>query len=488
MAELNEAALSPDDNVIPRIRFSDVGVLGLKIAGDSVVEEASRKMRFPEFYRIVDEMKKDATIATGTNFIRTMISDAEWHVKCNPNYSDKAKERSKFLMQCMNDMEHSWASFISEVTSYHEYGYAIHEKAFRYRLKRNGSRYNDGLVGLKSLNPRAQSTIIKHHFDETGSKLVAVTQTTANSSTNLLSDKLKESEIKIPRERFLLFTCDSRLNNPLGNSPLKSIYLAWQTRRSIEEQELVALARDLNGIPYVSVPAAIMSDNASDGQKAQYEYAKNMARNLHANRQAGIVFPSDVDENTKTKYFDIKLLSTESGSTYDVNKIIERINNQILTALSADVLTIGQSGTGSFSLADSKVSLTEFAIRHRLKEIKDVLNHDLIPALWRMNGWDMDELPEFDFEMPDTITLAEWAKSVQQLAATSNIERTRSFFNMVNKKLGLPLEADNKKVDWETVVIDMASRSGDGMAAGMNSGTSSGASTSDNSSTNLDKA
>ena len=225
-----------------------------------------------------------------------------------------------------------------------------------------------------------------------------------------------------------------------------------------------------------------MSESANDGQKAQYEYLKNVARNLHANRHAGLVLPSDVDADTKTKYYDIDLLTAEGGKNYDVNKVIERLNNQILTALFADVLTIGQTGTGSFSLADSKVSLTEFALRYRLQEIKDVLNQDLIPSLWALNKWDMDELPYFDFELPDATSLEEFSKAIQRIAATSSIEKDRAFFNLVRVRLGLEPYPEDKEVDWETVVVDMTSRSGDGQASGMNSGTGGNTGSSGNSS------
>lgn len=471
MPEISQAAMSPDeDNVSQRIRFSEIGYLGLKISNKQVLEEPSPKLRYPEFYRVVDEMSKDSVIATGLAFMRMMIGRASWKVRIDSSYSDKAKQRAKFLEQNMRDMEHSWDSFISEVSSFIPYGYSIHEKSYRKRLKRAGSKFNDGLIGIKSLYPRSQSSIKDWKFDGEGRKLLSVIQTTSNASTGF-ERAFKEPDVEIPRDKILLFTCDGRLNNPLGNSPLKSVYLTWQTRKSVEEQELVGLSRDLGGIPVLRAPAAIMSDSANDGQKAQYEYLKNVARNLHANRQAGLVLPSDVDENTKNKFYDIDLLTAEGGKNYDVNKVIERLNNQILTALFADVLTIGQTGTGSFSLADSKVSLTEFALRYRLQEIKDVLNQDLIPSLWALNKWDMDELPYFDFELPDATSLEEFSKAIQRIAATSSIEKDRAFFNLVRVRLGLEPYPEDKEVDWDTVVVDMSSRSGDGMEQGLGSGT-----------------
>ena len=40
-----------------------------------------------------------------------------------------------------------------------------------------------------------------------------------------------------------------------------------------------------------------------------------------------------------------------------------------------------------YSLADSKTNMLAMAIESRLKEIRDVLNSELIPFLFRLNGW-----------------------------------------------------------------------------------------------------
>lgn len=228
---------------------------------------------------------------------------------------------------------------------------------------------------------------------------------------------------------------------------------------------------DLGGIPKFRVPARIMSASASEAEKEQYEAIKRMARNLHVNQQAGIVLPSDADETGRQPYYDFELVSSSGGKNYDTNQIIQRLNNQILTALFADVLTMGQTSSGSFNLADSKLSLVEIALRHRLNEIKDVLNHDLIKQTFELNGWDISELPYFDYEMPDNTSLEEFSKAVQRIAATSSIEKDREFFNVVRQKLGMSPLAEDEPVHWDEVVVDMASRSGDGMTEGLNSGT-----------------
>ena len=47
------------------------------------------------------------------------------------------------------------------------------------------------------------------------------------------------------------------------------------------------------------------------------------------------------------------------------------------------------------SLAGSKTNILAVAIDARLKEIQEVLDNDLIPSLFKLNGWEDEELPKF---------------------------------------------------------------------------------------------
>ena len=64
----------------------------------------------------------------------------------------------------MDDMDGSWFQFIKEVVSYITFGHSVIEKVPRRRRYANGSKYNDGFVGLKKLAPRSQDNITKWVF------------------------------------------------------------------------------------------------------------------------------------------------------------------------------------------------------------------------------------------------------------------------------------------------------------------------------------
>ncbi len=490
MEELDTSMLGKDpDTSLPRNAMSEVGYTGIKSISGKILEEANYKLRYPYFLSEVKEMLNDATIATGMSFQRHMITRVKWKVIAPRNASPELKERAKFIESCKDDMEHSWFSFISELASYIPYGFAVHEKVFYRRLNSKGSKYNDGLKGWRKLPIRSQSTIDKWEFSEDGREIKSCYQSTKNL-TNMgtfftnLGGIDNGSEIRIPRNKFLLFTADSRLGDPTGNSPLKAVWVLWRYRKELERIQAIAAARDMEGVAKVSIPSSYMSPYATPEQKAFYKQCTEIASNFHVNSQSGLVFPSDTDDKGK-RFVDIEFLTTDSSGKAHIEETINRINSQILLALGADILALGNNGQGSFSLASAKTSLTALMLDYRLREIRDVLNNDLIRSTFEANGWDTSELPTFEYEDFDTPDLDEKSKYLQRVASQSIIPRNLDVVNMAMRDLELPELPDDTDLD-DLEFFGGKSRSGDGMAAGGLNGTSTGSSDSDTSISNAE--
>lgn len=151
---------------------------------------------------------------------------------------------------------------------------------------------------------------------------------------------------------------------------------------------------------------------------------------------------------------------------------------------------LGQDGVGSYSLADSKTNMLAMGIEARLKEIQDVLNNDLIPWLYKMNGWRDTELPKFVYGDLDDTDLEAFSKAIQRIKAVGLIAPTPGNVNHIAEVLGLPDEVD-EGMDQEELNILLGkptSRSGDGLntsTGGLN-GTAESASEDDNSAMNTD--
>lgn len=486
--ELNEKLLSPDDNVAqpPRIAMGAQGYPGLKIVSQQIQQESVTKLRMPYLIREIDEMKRDSAIASALTFYKMMMSRVEWDVKVPVGASDVTKERAKFIKSCMNDMDVSWFDFIQSTLSSIDYGFAINEIVYKRRTK-NNSKYDDGLVGLKGLPPRAQQTHKEWKFSDDGRELQGWYQSTSNLPVGGRYSELQGKEkLFIPRDKFLLFRTSPENGNPEGTASLKSAWIAWRYKKAIEEEEMKGIARDLGGLLCMGIPARYMDPNASAADKAVYEAFMRYGRNVANGEQANIVYASDVDPETKQKLFTIDLMTSQGSRGYDTNKILQRYQSQMLVALFADLLQMGADGGGSFALSDNKKDLVEYAIEFRLKEIANVLNNELIPALFKQNKWDMKELPYFIPSKTTEESLENYSKFVQRVCSVGAIEMDRSFFNKTREIMGLEPFPDDEPIH-EDEIPNSVSRSGDGMEVGKTgNGTSDNVAGSDNSANNLD--
>jgi hypothetical protein len=485
VAKAESLDLATGSESVPRIPFSETGAVGLRQINGQIIEESRRELVYPQAAKTFKTMSMDATIASGLNLFQMMMSRVKWNVHVPNDATDLVKKQAKFLAQVQDDMEHSWYSFIKEAVSFYTYGFAPHEIVLRKRLKVNGSKYDDGLVGVRKLPIRSQDTITKVEFSEDGREFLGLHQNpqgildfyggfNGGKATSM-------DEVFLRKNKLLIFTCDSTRGNPLGTSPLLKCYYAWKYRTKIEEHEAVSLSRDLNGIPRFKIPSEYLSEGASDEKKAAAEAYMKIGRNIQANEQASVVVPSDRDDKGNL-IFEFDLVSSSGSNRFDTNAIISRYNSAILQALWADILQMGQSSVGSYSLSDTKNSLVIMAVEDKLMGMQETLKQ-LRDLLFKMNGWSLEgDLPYWEYEEVEQSDLDVLSKAVQRYAATGAIELDRDVLNITRQSIGAkPHDADKEPM--AEYLPEKTSNSGEGMSEGLNSGTGSASGSSGDSST-----
>lgn len=469
---VSEAALKNDEGVsVPRLSLGETGFVGLKMSNGQILQEAQRVFRYPHFIKVIEEIRANPTVGAAWNVYNFWISRKKWCVEADENASDITKERAEIIDSMKDDMEDSWANFIKNVTPYLEYGYGIHEIVPYRRLKRNGSKYNDGLVGIKKLAPRNQETIAKWNFSEDGRDLLSVSQSIANLENSYRYTKLTGNDglIVIPREKFLLFTASGSAGNPQGNSIYKNIYLAHKQLTMLQEQELLTVAKEAKGMMKIEVPAQYLQGGDSPDNGRAAAAFKAIIDGHNDGTTAGLLVPQDIDPESKLPRFNYSLLESKGTPAVDIEAVIKRLQKDILVALSVDVLALGTDGSGSFALAESKTSILALAIDARLKEIQEVLNRHLIRYIYEMNGWDTSEMPYFVYEDEEDIDMEVYGSFIQKIFSTGAIEVDRAVMNKVREILGVEELPDDMPVDKDKLPANMstiASRSGDGMAVG----------------------
>lgn len=481
-----EKALAPEDK-LERFKLSEMAYSGLNVFNGVTKDELKEELNFPKSIKTFKQMSYHSTVNAALTLYEALISKADWKVVPPLNPTQEELDQAKFIEECMQDMEHSWGDFIKDILSMNIYGFSVHEKVYRRRNYVSGSSFNDEKIGWKKLPIRSQESITKFIFSDDGNELLGCTQNSAtvDDPYGRYANR-KNKEVNIPKSKMLLFRVGRHRGDPFGKSPLRDAYLAWRYLTALEEIEANGVAKDLSGIPVLSIPPQYLSNDASPEQKLIRAYYENAMKNLQVNQQSSIILPNAYDPDTRQPLFKLELLSqASSGKNFDTTKVKEYYKNLVLTSLFADLLTMGQSTTGSYALGSIKTSLVGVAIESIVKSITEVINQDLIKQTYELNGWATARRCKIDFDNLEAPDLDVFSKFVQRIASVGFMTKDIDTVNKIREVMQLDsLEAD---ADLDSLLPESTSRAGDGMKTA-GEGTSNSVSGSDSSSLNTENA
>ena len=480
-----EKAVSPLDQP-ERFRMGELGSLGIRHFGGVTQDELKAELNWPRSINTFRDMSYHSAVNAPLTLFENIISKATWTYKPPADATEEEKEQAKIINQMMQDMEQPWSEFIRDVLSSNVFGFSVHEKVFRKRYKANGSLYDDGIIGWKKLPIRVQESISKFIFSEDGNEIIGVQQNLSaiNDIYNRFSKR--SNLINIPRSKFLLFRTGKHRGDPFGKSPLRDAYLAWRFLTALEELEATGVAKDLNGLPVLYLPAQYLATDAPPEVQAIRLYYEGVMRNLQMNEQSAVILPQVIDSESRTPMFKLDLLSVDGKKNFDISKIKEYYKTLIFVSLFADILIQGTTSTGSFALGTIKNSLSGAYAERLISSIAEVLQNDLIKMTYQLNGWDESRMGKFDFDGIEPADLDTFSSAIMRMGASGYVPKTLEVINAVLSNLGIdPLPEDTVLED---ILPESKSRSGDGAAAGTGNGTSNSVASQDNSIANMSNA
>ena len=480
--------------------------MGMKVPNSSIYDydyclfSEHEDLKFPYSVKTYEAMSRDTTLASALNAVQTIALRVPRFVEPY-NETDTHKKRADFVNQCLgittdnNDMTQSFDDFLREALSMNKYGFSVHEKVFRVRQKKFGSKYDDGKVGIKRLPIRPQNTIESFEYDEDGREIIGVVQQQSEHRSNALKKLLEgrnkkfDGSVKIPIESLMLFKADSNNGKGEGVSPLSYVYDTWRDYQRYKDLEGIAASKNLNGLPVVWMPAEYMNADPSDPSYSVYKTLVEGVSKIAIGQQSMLALPSDREDMTGQggKLFDFSLMSSSSSNITAITAIIERLKKEMLLCLFAGEIAEGVDST--------KTSMLNMLVENRIKEIFTVLNDDLIPQLFRLNGWDETKTPKIKYGKLREIPFEAFAKAIQQTKATNAIPITPKNINYISEELGLPdrVPEDMNSEDLKKILgveDPMQSRASDGYSSstgGLN-GTSDKPPTQDNAAANKDNS
>lgn len=399
----------PDDldgmpEALPAIPlFAEGGLTGLRRSAGYIDEEFLPQLRGRKAVQVFREMSDNEPVVGALLFaIDRLLRNVDWRVKAGDG--PQAQEAADFLDSCMNDMSHTWDDFISEVLTMLPYGWSWHEIVYKRRVgpweddPRSRSRFTDGKIGIRKLPIRAQETLLRWVFDETG------------GIKGMIQMAPPTYEMRgLPIEKSLLFRVSTVKGNPEGRSLLRNAYRPWYYKKRIEEIEGIGAERDLAGLPVAKVPMRLLTAQPGTQDAQTLAAFRKMVRTIRRDEQDGLIFPMEIDPDTKADTYNFSLLNSGGSRQFDTNGIIQRYEQRILMTVLADFILVGHENVGSYALHTDKSGLFRSAINSIAQSIADVLNRYLVPRLFEVNDWKLDDLPTIepsDVDPPDLTQLA----------------------------------------------------------------------------------
>ena len=393
--------------------YTEIGASGLRQVGGFVREEPLRELQGPKWQHVLREMVyNDPVIGALLLAIELLLRQVEWHVAPPDEAQDAAAavEQATFVEQCREDMSAAWPDVLSEILTFLPWGFSPLEVVYKVRRgdqtapDRASSKYNDGRIGWRKWALRAQESLFKWDFDDTGG-VQAMEQLPAPDYSLRV----------IPIERLLLFRTTTRKGNPEGASILRSCYTSWYYKTQIQRIEGIGIERDLAGLPVGYVPPELLDTaNRTAAQTDLFNALCNVLRNVRRDEQEFLLWPLAYDADGKEVY-RFELASTGGRRQFDTDQIIARYDQRIALSVLADFLLLGSRQVGSFALAVDKTDLFTTALKAWLDSIVGVVNRHAIPRLIRLNGWPVTQTPELRYGSIDRVDVAGFATAVSDL-------------------------------------------------------------------------
>lgn len=406
--------------------YSQIGVTALKVSSGYVFEEFLVDLQGDQGRRKFVEMSEnDATVGALLAAFTLILRSVKWEARPAKDVPvSEAEDQAEFAQSLIEDMSHTWAEFMSEVLSMFTFGWAYHEIVWKKRqgpTQRDGgkrSKYDDGLIGIRKLAPRAQESLERWEMQSDG----GITGMWQYPPYDMVSGVPLSAyaNVFIPIQKSLLFRTTVRKNNPEGVSLLRKAYRAWFFLKRIQEIEAIGIERELAGLPVVRIPASYLTSTNPLDIAVKQAYEK-VARDLKFNEQGALVIPSDPWRDQDGKYstnmrVSIELLTTGGTRSIDTTKVKTDYQRDIARSVLADFMMLG-SDKGAYNLAESKQSLFMKALEAVLQMVAEPINRFLIPRTFDLNGIDPQLQPEFvpgSIVPTDLVELGTFLKDVSQ--------------------------------------------------------------------------
>ena len=396
-----------------KLARTELGGTGTPIFGGIIdTSEYVEELKGDKLIDTVNKMRwSDASVSAALQVCILPILSAEWDIEPaseNPQDIEIADVVKKNLFDGMST---TWQDILRQALLMLAFGHYVFEVIYKE---------DKGLFLWKKWAPRLPKTIKKWNT-ERGS-LVSIQQ-------QFYRESMLETAV-IPIEKLLVFIHRKEGDNWKGTSTLRQAYKHWFFRDKYYKIDAIATERHGVGIPVIYLPEGYKEEDKTE--------AEELGRNLRANEQAYITFPS--------KDWSIEMLDMKTSTIKDPRDMLDHHTREILKSVLAEFVDLGAGTTGSWALSRDKTGFFLDALDSVAKNVEDTINNYAIKRLVDLN-WTVEEYPKLTHGDIGMVNIEQLANAIQSLALVGGVTPDPELETYLRVIMNLPEKPEVKIVE-----------------------------------------
>lgn len=382
---------------------------------NSVLTTGKRDLQIDRMYETFRSMEYDPVISGALLYLKSLLTR---DFKLVPHEKATAREKSvtEALNKSLNNMEvYSKREFLNCILTMLSYGSSLFEVVY----KREGN-----ILVWDNISPIALQDVINFRMKK--GKLESVKVINPFQDSELITN-LGETEVNIKADKLLHFKLNADPMNPLGRSLLFPVYFPWKSKQVISELQIVGCSKSFSNTLALSVPDDYLNSylNADpNSEQAKYmEYLFESMELMSSGARSYAVLPSNVwtgEGAGGQAQFKIEPISNVKANDWTADQTIQRLNEEMLLAMSSSLLSLGQESSGSYSLAEEKSNVVALVIKNIQETISDSMMK-AVKVAFDLNSLSFEHLPSIEFERIEDPDLETVSKYFNRLAVSGCI-------------------------------------------------------------------
>ena len=387
-------------------------------------------LQLPKAFKTYRSMLTDEIIGGAMSLVKSLVNKADYKVTTPQGVTQEEQKLIEALNLSLNNLEGMTKSeFLNYILSELDYGHSMFEMVFTR---------NTGRQVFKTFSPIHPININKYVYSRNTLEKLVINP--SDNDGQLIQNSAEQKDLD--GKKVLMFRINPDLDNPLGQSLLARCYKPWKKKEIASEYELIGVAKNLSGVLKIKAPAEYINAYYSDPTSENALYMEELfdqAEMIHGGKSPFAVIASDVTEGGQA-LFDIDTLGNKQGNDIDTNVIISRYETSILMTLYADIMSLGNNGSGSFALSDSKTNLLTLVVESILHSISENFRK-AVKIAYEVNAiTPKKDYPTLEFDSIEKLDFESFSRGWQRLVKDGLVEVDEDLEAWVRKRSGAPVK------------------------------------------------